>query len=591
MCGIIGLVKQSGNAAEEVFEGLKRLEYRGYDSAGIAAVDCGKTTCYKRKGGVDILKDDVCLLKGCVAMGHTRWATHGEPSDANAHPHTSGKITIVHNGIIENFSALAEELLDGGEVFYSQTDSEVIAKLIDKYYKESGNLLESVAKTVNRLVGSFALCVACPDTDGLIAVKYKSSLVLGFSDGGTYIASDIPALPCSVNEVCLPPDGVIAVVAHDKAELYNFDLQPEKCVRQGISLGQWVADKGKHPHFMLKEINEAEQTVLDTAEAFFRCGCKNKLENLVANAERIIITGCGTAYNAGLVAKPFFEKNGVYCSVEIASELRYFPPEVNKKTLVIAVSQSGETADTVEAVSILKDRGANVIAVTNCGYSAITRVAHAVVPVCARAEICVAATKSYIGQIAALYILSRLPDGCEKAREDLEAVAKLISTILDSEQNARSIAGQCASSRAVFFLGRGSDYSAAVEASLKLKEVSYVFSDAYPAGELKHGTLALIDEKTLSIFIICEQTIAEKCVNAVEQVLSRKGRAVVITCLDEVEQKLKDKAEIWRIPRTIPELTPVLSAIALQKVAYYTAVKLSRDPDKPRNLAKSVTVE
>lgn len=591
MCGIIGLVKQSGNAAEEVFEGLKRLEYRGYDSAGIAAVDCNKTTCCKRKGGVDNLKDDVRLLKGCVAMGHTRWATHGEPSDINAHPHTSGAITIVHNGIIENFSSLAKELVNGGETFYSQTDSEVIAKLIDKYYKASGNLLTAVAEGVKRLVGSFALCVACPDNDGLIAVKYKSSLVLGFAGGGTYIASDIPALPRGVSEVCLPPDGVIAQVSHGDTKLYDFDLRPQKCVRQGISLGQWVADKGKYPHFMLKEIEEAEQTVRDTAEAFFRCGCKNKLEKLVANADRIIITGCGTAYNAGLVAKTFFEKNGVYCSVEIASELRYFPPEVNKKTLVIAVSQSGETADTVEAVSLLKSRGAEVIAVTNCGYSAITRVAHAVVPVCARAEICVAATKSYIGQIAALYILSRIPDGCVKAREELESVAKQIASVSCGGQIAKGIAGECARSRAVFFLGRGSDYSAAVEASLKLKEVSYVFSDAYPAGELKHGTLALIDEKTLSIFIICEETVAEKCVNAVEQVLSRKGRAVVITCLDEAEQKLKDKAEIWRIPRTIPQLMPVLSAIALQKVAYYTAIELNRNPDKPRNLAKSVTVE
>ncbi len=591
MCGIIGLVKKDGNAVKQVYDGLKRLEYRGYDSAGIAAVDGGKIVCVKRKGGVETLKEDVTRLNGSVAMGHTRWATHGEPSDVNAHPHTSGAVTIVHNGIIENFSTLSEELIRDGEKFASQTDSEVIAKLIDKYYKQNGDLFYAVTRAVKRLVGSFALCVACEHFDGLIAVKYKSSLVLGFSEDGTYIASDIPALPQTVNRVCIPPDGVIAVISPDNTRLYGFDLQPVECVRQGISTGQWVAEKGKYPHFMLKEINEARQTVLDTVDAFFRCGCVNRLEKLCRECERIIITGCGTAYNAGLVAKPFFEKNGVYCNVEIASELRYFPPEVNNKTLVIAVSQSGETADTVEAVNALKNRGAKVVAVTNCGYSAITRIAHAVVPVCARAEICVAATKSYIGQVAALYLLSRISDGCGVAGEELKETALLISDVLSEQQKAEDFAKLCAESRAVFFLGRGSDCGAAVEASLKLKEVSYVFSDAYPAGELKHGTLALIDGETLSVFIICEKTVAEKCVNAVEQVLSRKGKAVVITCIDAVAEELKDKAEIWHIPHTIPKLTPILSAVALQLIAYKAAVMLGRNPDKPRNLAKSVTVE
>ena len=591
MCGIIGLYKKDGNAVDEVYSGLKRLEYRGYDSAGIAAYYGGEVTCFKRKGGVAMLEEGVKNLQGNIAMGHTRWATHGVPSDSNAHPHTAGDITVVHNGIIENFLPLSEELKGEGERFLSQTDSEVIAKLIDKYLRGNGDFLSAVARTVNRLKGSFALCIMCRNFDGLIAVKYKSSQVVGWADSGTFVASDIPALPQNVNEIYLPPDGVITVIKKDKTLCYDFNLQPVKCVRRNISLNQWSADKGEYAHFMLKEIKEAEQTVSDTADAFFRCGCVKRLRDMLRSTDRIIITGCGTAYNAGLIAKPYFEKVCPFCTVEIASELRYFPPDVTDKTVVIAVSQSGETADTVEAVSLLKERGANVVAVTNCGYSTVTRVAHAVVPVCARAEICVAATKSYIGQIAALYLLAFVAGDTAQAKAELEKVATLTTRVADEEEKADKFAKLCADSRAVFFLGRGSDYSAAVEASLKLKEVSYIFSDAYPAGELKHGTLALIDESTLSVFIICERAVAEKCINAVEQVLSRKGKAVVITCLEEVESELKDKAEVWRIPSAEPCLTPVVSAVALQLVAYYTAVKLGRNPDKPRNLAKSVTVE
>ena len=591
MCGIIGFVRREGDAVKSVYEGLKRLEYRGYDSAGIAALEGGGIKCVKRNGGVDCLQESAAALSGSVAMGHTRWATHGEPSDKNAHPHTSGKIAIVHNGIIENFASLAAELKNSGEKFLSDTDSEVIAKLIDRNYSQSGDLLCAVASAVKRLEGSFALGVMCADFKGIIAVKYKSSQVIGFSKEGTFVASDIPALERSVSEIFLPSDGVICAIEADKTSAYDFDLQPVDCVRRGISLSGLSADKGDYPHFMLKEISEAEQTVMQTAEAFFRCGCINKLRNALASADKIIITGCGTAYNAGLAAKRYFEKYGGFCSVEIASELRYFPPCVTKKTVVIAVSQSGETADTVEAVSLLKSRGAFVVAITNCGYSAITRVAHAVVPVCAHSEICVAATKSYIGQIAALYLLSSVCGDSQTAGQELEDVAALIPEILKEKDRAEDIAKICADSRAVFFLGRGSDYAAAVEASLKLKEVSYVFSDAYPAGELKHGTLALIDESTLSVLIICEQAVEEKCVNALEQVLSRKGKAVVLTCLDEVEERLRGKVDVWRIPKSSPPLEPVLCAVALQSVAYYTAVALGRNPDKPRNLAKSVTVE
>ena len=407
---------------------------------------------------------------------------------------------------------------------------------------------------------------------------------MGFGERGVALCSDIPALPEWVTSVCVPEDGDIAVVSARSASFYDGDLQTVTRVRRPVFSGQFNSGKGGYPHYMLKEIHETEQTVRDTCDAFFRNVDVKRLTEYVRGADRIILTGCGTAYNAGLVAKRFFsDKCGVFCQAEIASELRYSPVHITGSTLVLAISQSGETADTVEAVSALKEAGARVVAVTNCGYSAITRVAHMTV--------CVAATKSYIGQLAALYLISRLTADVFTARSVLLYVCDKIGGLLKDSGGADEIARECADSSAVFFLGRGIDYAVAVEASLKLKEISYVFSDGYPAGELKHGTLALIDENTLSVIIICDKNLAEKCENAASQVLSRKGRVAVITCLDEVADRLKGAAEVWKIPECPPELSPFVSAVALQLIAYKAAVILGRDPDKPRNLAKSVTVE
>lgn len=590
MCGIIGVAKKSGNAACEVFEGLKRLEYRGYDSAGLSVLDGGNITTVKRSGRVGGLEESAEKLFGKLAIGHTRWATHGEPSDRNAHPHVSGAFSIVHNGIIENFAELKEELLSGGACFSSETDSEVIVKLIDKYY--TGDALMAVYKAVGRLKGSYALAVLCKEFNGIIAVKYKSPVVVGFSESGITLCSDVPALPADVTSVCVPEDGDFCVITAQSVRFYDSSLNAVMRVRRPVFIDPFNAGLGKFPHYMIKEINETERTVRETCESFFRTVDVKRLTEYVRGADRIIMTGCGTAYNAGLVAKRFFsDKCGVFCQVEIASELRYYPPHVTPATLVLAISQSGETADTVEAVQELKRAGARVVAVTNCGYSAITRVAHMVVPVCAGAEVCVAATKSYLGQLAALYLVSKLTGDVFDAQSELTAVCAAIGKILQDKERAERLAGMCAQSKAVFFLGRGIDYAVAVEASLKLKEVSYVFSDGYPAGELKHGTLALVDENTLSVFVICDEALAEKCLNAVSQVASRKGRAAVITCVEGVAEKLGDTAEVWEIPACPVLLSPFLSAVALQLVAYRTAVILGRDPDKPRNLAKSVTVE
>ena len=590
MCGIIGVALKRGNAAKEVYEGLERLEYRGYDSAGMSVKTDGGTVTIKRGGRVSNIKEGAAELSGGVAVGHTRWATHGEPSDRNAHPHVAGKFSVVHNGIIENYRELKDELLSKGAEFASDTDSEVIARLLDDCYK--GDLLAAVAETVGRLKGSYALGILCEDFDGIVAVKYKSPVVVGFGERGVALCSDIPALPEWVTSVCVPEDGDIAVVSARSASFYDGDLQTVTRVRRPVFSGQFNSGKGGYPHYMLKEIHETEQTVRDTCDAFFRNVDVKRLTEYVRGADRIILTGCGTAYNAGLVAKRFFsDKCGVFCQAEIASELRYSPVHITGSTLVLAISQSGETADTVEAVSALKEAGARVVAVTNCGYSAITRVAHMTVPVCAGAEVCVAATKSYIGQLAALYLISRLTADVFTARSVLLYVCDKIGGLLKDSGGADEIARECADSSAVFFLGRGIDYAVAVEASLKLKEISYVFSDGYPAGELKHGTLALIDENTLSVIIICDKNLAEKCENAASQVLSRRGRVVVITCLDEVADRLKGAAEVWKIPECPPELSPFVSAVALQLIAYKAAVILGRDPDKPRNLAKAVTVE
>lgn len=589
MCGIFGVTQTGKNASEVTYEGLVRLEYRGYDSAGISVLSDGVVTTFKRGGRVREIEAQARSAQGKVAIGHTRWATHGAPSDKNAHPHVHGKFALVHNGIIENWRELKSRLADKGETFLSDTDSEVIVKLVDRYY--DGDPLSAVARAVKELKGSYALGIICSDFEGIIAVKYHSPVVVGYFDGGTVLCSDIPALPEGVTAVCIPEDGDIVSITSDGTRFFDGDLHPVNRVRSGICAGQFTAGKGNYPHFMIKEIHENCQTVRETCEGFFRYADVKKLGSLTKNADRIIITGCGTAYNAGLIAKRFFDGGGAFCSVEIASELRYSLPKVTARTLVVAVSQSGETADTVEAVSALKDEGAQVVAVTNCGYSAITRVAHLVVPVCAGAEVCVAATKSYLGQVCALYLMAKLQSDIFAVRSEILDISRKIEEVLSDDPSAQRISSACAEASAVFFLGRGIDYAVAVEASLKLKEISYIFSDGYPAGELKHGTLALIDGETLSVFIISDGALAEKCKNGVSQVASRGGKVAVITTLQEVADELAETALVWKLPDCPPTLSPYLSATALQLIAYKTAVALGRDPDKPRNLAKSVTVE
>ncbi|MGN0818538.1 MAG: glutamine--fructose-6-phosphate transaminase (isomerizing) [Candidatus Coproplasma sp.] len=590
MCGIVGYVGQA-NASNEVYQGLLRLEYRGYDSAGVSVKDNGEFLTVKRAGRVERLSGDISGLMGKIAIGHTRWATHGEANDINAHPHVYGDFSVAHNGIIENYAELKEELIGRGDEFVSQTDSEVVPHLLNYYYcgECRGNLLSAIRRTAARLKGSYALAILCRDFDGVIAVKYKSSAIVGYGKDCNYIASDIPALVGKAERISVLEDGDIAFVAADNVETYSGTRRVER-PSITVSEGYSNADLNGYPHYMLKEIGENPLTLAQTVQGFSCKVNRGALNAFLREADKIIFVGCGTAYNSALIGKRLLSKAySCPCTAEIASELRYDPPTVTPKTLVIAVSQSGETADTVEAAELLKRRGARVVAITNAEFSAITHVAELVVPVRAGQEICVAATKSYIGQLSCFYMMSER--GGQGMENSLFSTSDKIKKVISDGEYAATVAKLCAQSSAVFFLGRGIDYDVAVEGSLKLKEVSYVFSDGYPAGELKHGTLALVDKSVLAVVLICDERLAEKCENAVEQVLSRGGKAVVITTLAEVKESLKNRATVWLLPYVPTQFSPFLTATALQLIAYRTAVLRGNDPDKPRNLAKSVTVE
>lgn len=577
-------------AAKIVYDGLQKLEYRGYDSAGIAVMNYGRIEVIKSVGRVQKLNTYAQILEGNVAIGHTRWATHGKPSKVNAHPHSAGGITLVHNGIIENYADLKSQLQKEGEVFLSETDSEVIVRLINKFY--DGNILNAVIKCANMLKGSYALLVICEGKQEIIAAKYRSPIIIGLGKNGNFCASDEPALAGKCANVCVLEDGDFAKVTSDGVQIYDKsgkqiarNIQPNTAQPAALSLLGY-------PHYMLKELWESPSAVKNTISAVDeRLG---DIRALLSGADKIILTGCGTAYHAALVGKRYFEElAGVSAEVEYAGELRYNSTIISKRTALVAVTQSGETADTVEVARLFNDKGAKVLAVTNSPHSAITRIADIVVPVAAGSEICVAATKSYLGQLAALYILALQlapSDIAQKHYAELSFAPELIFETLQSI-DIYALAEMCARAHGVYFLGRGIDYAVALEGSLKLKEVSYIASGGYPASELKHGTLALIDSGTLSAFIINDPATAAKGANAIEQTLSRGGMVAVFSCLPEIQTQFAGRVEVIKLPACKKYLSPFASAVALQYLAYRTAVTLNRDPDKPRNLAKSVTVE
>jgi len=604
MCGIIGYVGGQ-DAVPIIIDGLKKLEYRGYDSAGIAVYTNGHFDVAKKKGRLAILEEEIGQnpIKGFLGIGHTRWATHGEPSNENSHPHVGNqnKIAIVHNGIIENYKQLREKLISKGVQFTSETDSEVIAQMAEYYY--NGDILETVVKVVNRLEGSYALGIMCIDEpDKLIAIKKDNPLIIGVSDGGNFIASDIPAVLKHTKTVHYLEDKEIAVLEKDSIVFYNIDKEVIDKTPETITWSFDSAEKGGYPHFMLKEILEQPKVLRDTINSALYSG-KNKevIDSLDINAfNRVVVTACGSAYNAGVVAKYVFEKLcRVPVEVDLASEFRYKDAIIDEKTLVILVSQSGETADTIAAMREAKRLGATTLSIVNVTGSTIAKETDYTIYTITGPEIAVATTKAFSAQLSLLYILainfaSRLGTISETEEkgllEEVDSLPDKVDDLLKEIDNIQHYAAGCIAYKSIFFIGRNIDYAIALEGSLKLKEISYIHSEAYAGGELKHGTISLIEDNTLVVAISNCERLAPKIMSNAEQVISRGARVLVIGNYYTAQED-DEKLSVVNVPQINELFSPSLSVIILQMLSYYVAANKGLDIDKPRNLAKSVTVE
>ncbi len=609
MCGIVGYIGRD-NAKNVIVDGLKRLEYRGYDSAGLALIVNDEIKVFKRVGKIREFEIELNRLNiySNIGIGHTRWATHGRPTLENAHPHLScdGKIAVVHNGIVENYAPLKEELLSKGHTFTSQTDTEVIVHLIEEELKTSKGFFEAFLKAVNRLKGSFAICaITTAEPDKLFCARKDSPLVVGLGEDESFVASDVPAFLPYTNRAVFLEDGEVAVVDRKGALFYDFSGAPVKkeVVKIPWSLAQ--AEKGGYKHFMIKEIYEQPRAVADTISgntAWFKG--EIPLEGIEPSSfDRVQIVACGTSYHAGLIAKFFLENFAkIPAEVDYASEYRYRNPVVNDRTLVIAITQSGETADTLAAMRLAKSKGAKLLAVCNVIGSTATREADCVIYTYAGPEISVASTKAFTTQLTALYLFS-LWLARERGALGTEEVEELYSHLLEipskieaflnrerQDETVKRIALEFYKSSDALYLGRHVNYPIALEGALKLKEISYIHAEGYPAGEMKHGPIALIDEKMPVIVVATKGSIYEKIVSNMEEVKARKGKVIALLNPGSPEaEKIADyKIEV---PQVEEFLSPIVSVIPLQLFAYYIADFLGYDVDQPRNLAKSVTVE
>ncbi|MCL5780731.1 MAG: glutamine--fructose-6-phosphate transaminase (isomerizing) [Firmicutes bacterium] len=609
MCGVVGYVG-SRPATPIILEGLKKLEYRGYDSSGVAVLDKDGLKIEKKMGRLAELEKALSgrEVGATIGIGHTRWATHGRPNDVNAHPHTSndGKIAVVHNGIIENYLQLREWLSSMGHVFKSETDTEVIPHLIEHFYK--GDLIEAVQKTVSYLEGSYAIMTISVDQPGrIIAVRQDMPLVVGLGQGENLLASDIPALLKHTRQCYLLNDGDVVELKADQVIIRDVT---GKVVEKEIFEVTWdaeEAEKGGYDHFMLKEIFEQPRALRDTLKGrISHAGDKVILDEIkmtpeqIKGIKRIIVTACGTAYHAGLVGKYVIEQLvRIPVEVDIASEFRYRDPLVDKDTLVVVVSQSGETADTLAALREARRRGARVVAVTNVIASSVAREADDIIYTWAGPEISVASTKAYTTQLVAMYLLAlylaqernTLAAGnIKEILGELKSIYAKAQEVLDNVEPIKEFAKQYHKAEDTFFIGRGLDYGVALEGSLKLKEISYIHAEAYAAGELKHGTLALIVENIPVIALATQQSLFEKMVSNIKEVKARDASVIALAMEGHTEvEKVAD--QVLYIPKTHQVLAPILTVIPLQLLAYYMAVYRGCDVDKPRNLAKSVTVE
>ncbi|WP_028509883.1 glutamine--fructose-6-phosphate transaminase (isomerizing) [Ruminococcus sp. NK3A76] len=612
MCGIVGFSGKH-QAAPVLLDGLEKLEYRGYDSAGIAVRDGEKeVVVVKAKGRLQVLKEKTDFgkaIKGSIGIGHTRWATHGEPSEINAHPHTSddGNVTAVHNGIIENYQELKEKLIRKGYTFYSQTDTEVVTKLVDYYYKKYGmGPVDAIAKTMVRVRGSYALAIMFKDHPGEIwAARKDSPMIIGVADGESYVASDVPAILKYTRNVYYIGDLEIAKLSCGDVVFYNLDGDEVSKESTEITWDAESAEKGGYEHFMMKEIHEQPKAIADTINSVVKDG-KIDLSDVglsdedIKSISQIYIVACGSAYHTGVASQYVIEDLAkIPVRVELASEFRYRKPLLDKNGLVIVVSQSGETADSKAALNLAKEMGIKTLGIVNVVGSFIAREADSCFYTLAGPEIAVATTKAYSCQLIAGYLLAvqfakiRGTINDEQYKyfiDELKTIPNKITKILDDKERLQWFASKYANAKDVFFIGRGIDYAVSMEGSLKLKEISYIHSEAYAAGELKHGTISLIEDGTLVIGILTQSDLYEKTVSNMVECKSRGAYLCGLTFYGKYE--IEDSCNfVTYVPRVDEHFAASLAVVPLQLIGYYVSVARGLDVDKPRNLAKSVTVE
>ncbi len=608
MCGIVGYVGRK-KASDFLIEGLSKLEYRGYDSAGIAVINNGNVEIRKHKGRLSNLVDELKSnsADGTIGIGHTRWATHGEPSDVNSHPHqtSKGDITVVHNGIIENYNELTKWLKSEGYEFKSATDTEVIPNLIHYYY--DGNLFEAVVKATEKLEGSYALGVVCgQEPDKIVAVRKDSPLIVGIGKNESFIASDIPAVLNYTRDIYLLEDNEFVVLTNDKVEVFEANGERINKEIYKVTWNEDSAEKGGYDSFMLKEIHEQPKAMRDTISGKVSLNEKVNLGDFkltadeLENIDRIYIIACGTAYNAGLIGKVAIEDLArIPVEVAIASEFRYRNPIVTNKTLIVTLSQSGETADTLAVLRDAKKIGAKTLAITNVVGSSISREADSVIYTMAGPEIAVASTKAYTTQAVIMNLLGMYladlkgllnPEEEAEIKNSLLELPSKIEEVLEKKEQIYEIAKLVANERDLFYLGRDVDYALAIEGALKIKEIAYIHSEAYAGGELKHGTIALIEPGTKIIALLTQTNLMDKMISNIREVKSR-GAEIIGVAYENQDLDLSIFDEVIRIPQISKRIAPVLGAVVLQLLAYYVAAERGCDIDKPRNLAKSVTVE
>ena len=608
MCGIVGYIGKE-EAAPILLDGLSKLEYRGYDSAGIAVFDGESINVAKTKGRLKVLSElthDGRMLPGTLGIGHTRWATHGSPSDTNAHPHLNSEetIVVVHNGIIENYLKLKKKLESKGYRFVSETDTEVIAHLLDYYY--SGNPLEAVTKITHRMEGSYALGIIFKDhPNELYAVRKDSPLIVGHTDGGSIIASDVPAVLKYTRDVYFIENEEIVRLTEQNMEFFTVDEEPLKKEPVHIDWDANAAEKGGYEHFMLKEMYEQPKAIADTFSPRIKDG-RIEIEELgmddeaIRAVKKIVIVACGSAYHTGMTSKYIFEGMArIPVEVDLASEFRYRDPILTDGTLVIVISQSGETADSLAALREAKEKGCKVLGIVNVVGSSIAREADNVMYTWAGPEIAVATTKAYSCQLIALYLLAMkfahvrgtISEGeLAEMIEELKKLPAQVEMLLNNKDRIQKFANRYLAAKSIFFIGRGIDYAISMEGSLKLKEVSYIHSEAYAAGELKHGTISLIEDGTLVTALLTQENLYKKMISNIEEVKTRGAFVMAVTNEGHIDVE-KAADYVVYIPKTNKYFTNSLAIIPLQLFGYYVAVGRGCDVDKPRNLAKSVTVE